>query len=110
MIGTTAKPTRELPNQLTGMFSIPVSANPTKLMLVVLRTFESSLGSRRMQPIFTPCVRIVESGLASAGLPCTSLVVEIRCRFTRQFMVVFKVSVFAKGRNNLILGVLFLLV
>jgi len=36
MIGTTAKPTRELPNQLTGMFSIPVSANPTKLMLVVL--------------------------------------------------------------------------
>jgi len=24
MIGTTAKPTRELPNQLTGMYSIPV--------------------------------------------------------------------------------------
>ena len=44
MIGTTAKPTRELPNQLTGMFSIPVSANPTKLMLVVLGTFEQSLG------------------------------------------------------------------
>jgi len=40
MIGTTAKPTRELPNQLTGMYSIPVSANPTKLMLVVLGTFE----------------------------------------------------------------------
>jgi len=47
MIGTTAKPTRELPNQLTGMYSIPVSANPTKLMLVVLGTFESSLGSRK---------------------------------------------------------------
>jgi hypothetical protein len=48
MIGTTAKPTRELPNQLTGMYSIPVSANPIKLKLVVLGAFEQSLGSTRM--------------------------------------------------------------
>jgi hypothetical protein len=40
MICTTAKPTRELPNQLTGMYSIPVSANLTKLMLVVNGAFE----------------------------------------------------------------------
>ena len=86
MIGTTAKPTRELPNQLTGMYSIPVSANPTKLMLVVLGTFESSLGSRRMYPIFTPCVRIVDAGLVSAGLPCSWVDVEIRCRLTRQLV------------------------
>ena len=45
MIGSTAKPTLELPNQLTGMYSIPVSANPIKLMLVVLGAFELSLGS-----------------------------------------------------------------
>jgi len=87
MIGTTAKPTRELPNQLTGMFSIPVSANPTKLMLVVLGAFESSLGSRKMPPIFTPCVKIVLSGLISAGLPCSWIDVEIRCRVTRQLVV-----------------------
>ena len=48
MIGSTAKPTLELPNQLTGMYSIPVSANPIKLMLVVLGAFELSLGSLRM--------------------------------------------------------------
>jgi len=76
MIGTTAKPTRELPNQLTGMFSIPVSANPTKLMLVVLGTFESSLGSRRMPPIFTPCAKIVESGSASVCEPCNRLIIK----------------------------------
>ena len=40
MIGSTAKPTLELPNQLTGMYSIPVSANPIKLMLVVSGAFE----------------------------------------------------------------------
>ena len=50
MIGSTAKPTLELPNQLTGMYSIPVSANPIKLMLVVLVAFEKSLWSRRMLP------------------------------------------------------------
>ena len=42
MIGSTAKPTLELPNQLTGMYSIPVSANPIKLMLVVLVAFEKN--------------------------------------------------------------------
>ena len=52
MIGSTAKPTLELPNQLTGMYSIPVSANPIKLMLVVLVAFEKSLWSRRMPPHF----------------------------------------------------------
>ena len=71
MIGTTAKPTRELPNQLTGMYSIPVPVNPTNLMLVLLGAFELSLGSRRMQPIFTPCVKIVELGLISLCLPCS---------------------------------------
>ena len=50
MIGSTAKPTLELPNQLTGMYSIPVLANPIKLMLVVLVAFEKSLWSRRMPP------------------------------------------------------------
>jgi hypothetical protein len=40
MIGKTAKPTRELSNQLTGMYSIPVPANPTKLTLVVLGAFK----------------------------------------------------------------------
>jgi hypothetical protein len=40
MIGTTAKPTPELPNHLTVVYSIPVSANPTKLMLVVLGAFK----------------------------------------------------------------------
>jgi len=37
-----------------------------------------------MQPIFTRYVKIVELGLVSAGRPCLWLVVEIRCRFTRQ--------------------------
>jgi len=41
-----------------------------------------------MQPIFTPCVKIVESGSASAWLPCRWLVLEIRCRLTRQRVVV----------------------
>ena len=36
-----------------------------------------------MSPIFTRCVKIVESGLVSAGLPCFWFDVEIRCRFTR---------------------------
>jgi hypothetical protein len=30
------------------------------------------------------CVRIVVSGLISAGWPCSWLLVEIRCRLTRQ--------------------------
>ncbi len=36
-----------------------------------------------MSSIFTPCVKLVESGLVSAGLPCSRLLVEIRCRLTR---------------------------
>ena len=88
MIGSTAKPTLELPNQLTGMYSIPVSANPTKLMLVVSGAFEQSLGSRRIPPIFTRCVKIVESGLVSAGLPCSWFLLVIQCRLTRQVVKV----------------------
>jgi len=37
--------------------------------LLMLGTFESSLGSGRMLPIFTRCVQIVVSGLISAGEP-----------------------------------------
>jgi len=37
---------------------------------------------------FHPYVQIVESGLVSAGLPCSWLLVEIRCRLTRQRVVV----------------------
>ena len=33
-------------------------------------------------------VKIVESGSASAGLPCSWLFVVIRCRFTRQLVKV----------------------
>ncbi len=35
---------------------------------------------------FHPCVRIVESGLVSAGVPCCRFLVEIRCRLTRQLV------------------------
>jgi hypothetical protein len=35
----------------------------------------------------TTCARIVESGLASAGLACSWVDVEIRFRFTRQLVV-----------------------
>jgi len=54
---------------------------------VVVRTFESSLGSTRMQPIFTRGAQIVEVGLVSAELPCSWLLVEIRCRVTRQLVM-----------------------
>ena len=37
--------------------------------------------------IFTRCAQIVESGLASAGLPCLWFDVEIRCRVTRQLVL-----------------------
>ena len=40
-----------------------------------------------MQHIFTRCVKIVESGSASAGLPCLWFLVVIKCRFTRQLVV-----------------------
>ena len=50
---------------------------------MILRTVEQSLGSRRMLPIFTRCVRIVLSGLISTWLPCYWLVVVLKCRFTR---------------------------
>ena len=33
---------------------------------------------------FHRCVRIVESGLVSAGLPCLWLIVVGNCRFTRR--------------------------
>ena len=35
---------------------------------------------------FSPCVRIVESGSASAGLPCYRVEVAIKCRLTRQLV------------------------
>ena len=40
-----------------------------------------------MSSIFTRCVRIVESGLVSAGLPCSWLELVIKCRLTRQLVV-----------------------
>jgi len=40
---------------------------------------------QKIRADFHPCVRIVESGLISAGLPCYRVEVEIRCRFTRRF-------------------------
>ena len=40
-----------------------------------------------MFAIFIPCVKIVELGRISAGLPCSRLDVEIRCRLTRQLRV-----------------------
>ena len=40
-----------------------------------------------MQPIFIRCVQIVAAGLVSAGLPCSWVDVEIRCRLTRQLEV-----------------------
>jgi len=36
---------------------------------------------------FYLCVKIVESGLVSAGLPCCWVQVEIKCRLTRQLVV-----------------------
>jgi len=42
-----------------------------------------------MSSIFPRCVQIVESGLISAGLPCCWFGVEIRCRLTRQLVVVW---------------------
>ena len=36
---------------------------------------------------FTRCVKIVKSGSALAGEPCSWLDVEIRCRVTRQLVV-----------------------
>jgi len=38
---------------------------------------------------FTLCAQIVESGLVSAGLPCYRVLVEIRCRLTRQLEVIY---------------------
>ena len=52
----------------------------------ILSTFEQSSGSSRMSSIFAPCVQIVESGLALAGLPCCRLGVVGRCRVTRQLV------------------------
>ena len=43
------------------------------LICLIYPTFEQSLGSRGMSPIFTRCAQIVESGLVSAGLPCSRL-------------------------------------
>jgi len=40
-----------------------------------------------MPPIFTRCVRIVESGLVSAGLPCFWLVVEINRPVTGRWLL-----------------------
>jgi len=37
--------------------------------------------------IFTYCVQIVESGLVSAGVPSSWVDVEIKCRLTRQRVV-----------------------
>ena len=37
--------------------------------------------------IFTYCVQIVESGLVSAGLPCSWIDVDKRCRFKRQLVI-----------------------
>ena len=66
------------------------------------RTFEQSLGSRRTPPIFTPYAQIVEAGSAPAGLPCCRLLVEIRCRFTRQLVggVVLLKDISAKGNSR----------
>jgi hypothetical protein len=36
---------------------------------------------------FHPYAQIVDAGLISAGLACYRVLVEIRCRFKRQFMV-----------------------
>ena len=41
-----------------------------------------------MLPTFTRCVKIVEAGQVSAVLPCYQLLVEIRCRVTRQRVLV----------------------
>ena len=57
------------------------------------RAVELSLESRRTQPIFTRCAQIVESGLISASLPCTWFDVEIRCRFSRQLVVLALLNV-----------------
>jgi hypothetical protein len=39
------------------------------------------------QQRFAVCAQIVESGLVSAGLPCSWIDVVMRCRFTRQLGV-----------------------
>jgi hypothetical protein len=56
-----------------------------------------------MQPIFTSCVKIVLSGLISAGLPCCRVDVEIRCRVTRQ-LVVMVLSAGNIGKPVVLLG------
>ena len=43
------------------------------------------------------CVQIVEAGLVSAGLPCSWLEVVIRCRVTRQLVVVGIEKLLIKG-------------
>ena len=40
-----------------------------------------------MSFIFTRCVKIVEAGLVSAGLPCSRLVAVNKYRLTRQLCV-----------------------
>ena len=71
------------------------------LPVCLVSAFEQSLRSRRIQPIFTPCLQIVLSGLVSAGLPCCRLVVEIRCRFTRQLVAVGQSNLKSSVRSDL---------
>jgi uncharacterized membrane protein len=40
-----------------------------------------------------PCLQIVESGFVSAGLPCWWIDVEIRCRLTRQLVVMASIVI-----------------
>ena len=45
------------------------------------------LGFALASVVFGWCVGIAASGLVSSGLPCCRLDVVIRCRLTRQFVV-----------------------
>ena len=71
-------------NQATAFPSIFFANDWVQLRELLNRVWD--LGIEFASRVFGWCVGIAVSGRISAGLPCSWLVVEIRCRVTRQGM------------------------